>query len=69
MSFFTNSSVIIVNGGNFTRINSQTKDAGRSIPSLAIDDAKYSHNRWAYGSVSMGDHRQAFIMILFVLLS
>ena len=34
--------------------------------SLAIDDTEYSHNGWAYGSVSMGDHRRA--SILFVLL-
>ena len=39
------------------------------FPSLAIDDTEYSHvhNRWAYGSVSVGDRCQA--SILFVLLS
>jgi len=35
------------------------------FPSLAIDDTEYSYNGWAYGSVSIGDHRQA--AILFVL--
>ena len=44
--------------------NFLTEDAasGRSIQVfLAIDDAQYSHNRWAYGSVSMNDNRQASI--------
>jgi hypothetical protein len=72
MSFFANSSGFIVSGGTYINYNNfQTENAaasGRSIQvfsfqSLAIDDTEYSHNRWAYGSVPMGDHRQAVYLI------
>ena len=69
MTFFPNSSGVNIYGGKFTSFNYQMEDAGRSIQvflSKYIDDTVYSQNRWAYGSVSMGNHLQA--SILFVLL-
>ena len=65
MTFFPNSAGFNIYDGNFMSFNFKTEDAasGWSIqvffPSLAIDNTEYSHNRWAYGSVSMDDHCQA----------
>ena len=69
MPFFPSSSGIVINGANFVSFNETAVAGWFFFPSLAIDDTEYSHvhNRWAYGSVSVGDRCQA--SILFVLLS